>query len=211
MATLRRRIQTKLEPIANRVKKRTGIGNSWRLEPGVACVASDLVFPLRYDIAVRQRFFELYADHRDGYDEEEFLELVREHPYRVWIEHILVPRNHNEAVGDPVQIDAVVRDRVRKSVAIYESILANGFDTAQPIVPLSADQILNADSGRPVTGSLFAGDGCHRLACLMALGYEELPADYIKIKRYRRLRPIDNTARLVGHFDISDRWLTGLG
>ena len=100
-------------------------------------------------------------------------------------------------VGDEVALQAAYVDRIKHFVTLYDRIVDSGFDTRMPIVPKTARKILPTPEGKRVSGRFFMGDGCHRLACLMALGYETLPPDYMRVKCYRTLTPRDGTVDLA--------------
>ncbi len=57
-------------------------------------VIDDLVSPLRYDILVRQQYFEFLAQHHTLYDRDfpELVELSRQHPYFAWFTSVLAPQ-----------------------------------------------------------------------------------------------------------------------
>lgn len=204
-----RRIRTKLEPAANRAKVLAGIGNYWTMETGRPLDVRSLIFPLRFDVDVRRQFFALYR-HLRGQSVDRICAAASSHPYRMWVEHVLVPRNHPEAVGRPDDLDEIFRIRVRRSIAIHDSIEADGFDRSQPIIPYTGDVIRPSPTGRIAPFAMVPGDGCHRLACLAAMGIDPIPAEYTSIRRFRRLTPLDNTAVLAKHLSIEAEWLEGL-
>ena len=161
-----------------------------------------LVHPLRYDILVRKAFFDLCAAERElaETDFDRFLDLARGHDYHLWFRHVMVAR-FGAGRDAASQRDWFAR-RVRKSLDLLDSFRARGFDSGHPIVLHTGRRILASDSGRRSRETLFMGDGCHRLACLMSLGRDRLLRDQMRIKRFRVFSPLDNTALLAKHMEI---------
>lgn len=169
-----------------------------------------LVFPLRYDILIRKSFFDFYSDHRGLYQQNpsEFINALSTHPYHTWFQKVLMVRYHSDRVIDEIAIRELFAEKVRAGALLYDSIQQRGFDTQFPIIPFTGESILPATSGRAVTGKFFMGDGCHRLSCLMSMGYQELPRGFFRVRCFRSLSPFDNTALLTGHMDVD--WSTYL-
>jgi hypothetical protein len=82
--------------------------------------------------------------------------------------------------------------------------MQHGYDLRRRVVLRSARRIEASRTGKEVTSrSLFAGDGCHRLALLRATGVEVLaPGEYLVDKR-RTYSPVDNTLPLLGALRIT--------
>ncbi|MDO9171164.1 MAG: hypothetical protein Q7W29_04955 [bacterium] len=163
-----------------------------------------LVHPLRYDIVVRMRLFEAYAADRDRFrrDPAAFVERARGHDYRVWFERVMLVRRAEFVARHAGTTESIFAETVRGAAALYESIAETGFDPKQPVVLFTGRRILPADSGAVSAERYFPGDGCHRLACLMALGCTTLPRDRYRLKRFDRLQPLDNTRLLRDHLDL---------
>jgi len=155
---------------------------------------AELISPLRYDIVVRNDFLTFYlanqALYRTNFDR--FFELALQHPY-----YICFQKMFSRPPGDEVQLKAAFAHKIKDFIALYSNIAEFGFDKSKPIVPKTGVKILPTRQGKKVSGKWFMGDGSHRLACLMALGYKTLPPDYIHVKCFPELSPVDGTAPLL--------------
>jgi hypothetical protein len=175
-------------------------GNPYRIERGTEPVRiGDLVSPLRYDVMIRVRHFELHAERRELFasDFEAYERLVRGEPYFVWFKRARVPTWARWLLDDPAAFEEAWRDRLRASAALFESFAADGFDLAHPIELHAGRRVRETHTGKRITRALYAGDGNHRLALLLAAGKEALsPAEY-RVKRYRSLVPTDSTGLLL--------------
>ena len=200
---------SRIELALNRLKAGLRRSGSWRWLPqdeiGGPLSIRSLVYPLRYDILVRKGLYDLYAANRElcRRDPESFLDLAEQHPYHVWFTRVLLVRFPQAGADSPGGVRRLFARRVESALALRDSIAADGFDPARPIEPFTGRTILPADSGRVLHRKYFAGDGCHRLACLMSLGHEVLPQEFVRVRCYRRLVPIDNTALLEPHMTIT--------
>lgn len=217
-------IRKALRGVSNGVSRAVAVGNYWRwvapteLADGIA-IAS-LVAPLRYDVLVRRDFFALYERHRALYrsDAGVFLELVRGSTYYTWFMRSEAVRCKRELLGDAHALDAALVERVHRAARLYEVVATSGFSVAYPITLKTAEQLLppttdrqGPPTGKMVTGRYFLADGCHRLALLMALGYETLPAAYFRVKCFRRFSPFDSTSLLVRQLAVpSDEYFAFL-
>lgn len=203
----------------NGLKARLGVGDYWyylapeQIEAPISIRA--LVYPLRYDVLVRKSLYDLYVAHRELYrrDPGSFLDLAQKHDYYTWFTRVLLVRYAPDDALSAPRLRDLFAQRVASAVAVYDSIVADGFDPARPVEPYTGREILPADSGRVVQHKYYAGDGCHRLACLMSQGYNELPREFVRIKCFKRLVPFDNTALLARHLEIAwpEDWRSGEG
>lgn len=168
-----------------------------------------LIFPLRYDILVRKAFFDFYEENKDlaKTDFNEFMELARAHQYYDWYRKVLVVRYSPHLLNDENKLNLAYEGRVKQSIKLYDSIRANGFDINYPIIPYTGENVHQADTGRVVKSQYYMGDGCHRLACLMTLGYKTLPSEYVRVKCFRNLTPLDNTKILSSCLTIDPEWV----
>jgi len=197
----------------NFVRSKAQVGDYWfwiddrELEPEF--LIWPLIYPFRYDVLIRRSFFELYSANKDIYlhDCKAFIDLARAHPYFEWFSKVLVVRYLPQIIGDEKSIATEFENRVSTSVTLYESIMNRGFDANSPIILYTGKIILPADTGRQIEGRYFMGDGCHRLACLMAMGYESLPKKYVKVKCFNRLIPLDNTRLLAASVSVDKEWV----
>lgn len=194
----------------NQVRRVAGIGNYWfwaevpELANGIE-IAS-IVCPLRYDVLVRRDFISFYATHRDLYDSDPngFIALTKQTSYYTWYLESEAVRTNKHLRGKPTALDQDFHKRIGRVVALYESVQKDGFSSRFPITLKTAKRILppTTDRGGPPTGKqvrakYFLADGCHRLALLMMLGYQMLPASYFRVQCYREFSPFDSTGLLA--------------
>ena len=176
-------------------------GNPWRHRPGREPVdIGSLVSPLRYDVLVRAELFDLMEQR--GLDEIErdpqrLIEAAKRHPYRVWFREVACAIRMPWLLEDPPAFERAFRERVERSVQLLRSYQQRGFDPKTPLTLCSGRQILATRTGKRVSGPLFAGDGCHRLALLLRDGVTELAPDWYRVRIYRTLSPRDSTAALL--------------
>jgi hypothetical protein len=154
-----------------------------------------LVSPLRYDILIRQRYFEHFAAHRDEYerDFEAYARETRRHAYFVYFRDVTCPRWFPHVLNDDAALEATWRRRLQASAELYESFSRRGFDVRHPITLHAGRRLTATHTGKRVSHRLFAGDGNHRLALLLASGRTELEPDQFRVKHYLRLAPSDTT------------------
>src|SRR5688572_7146480 len=165
-----------------------------------------LISPLRYDILVRAEFFRFHGEHAALYDHSlpDYLAAAQSHSYFLWFTEVYVRRFHPELAGNPRALLDAFADRVRRSVELFRSFEARGFDSRHPIVLRSGRTILPTETGKVVSATVFAGNGCHRLALLLARGVRWLePGTYV-VKRTPTFRPLDNTALLLPVLRLSE-------
>jgi hypothetical protein len=58
-------------------------------------------------------------------------------------------------------------------------------------------------NGKLVNSSYFAGDGCHRMACLFVSGQTSLRPDQYEVKIQESFHPLDNTAVLIRQLPLA--------
>jgi hypothetical protein len=170
-------------------------------------VIDDLVSPLRYDILVRQQYFEFLAQHHTLYDRDfaELVERSRKHPYFVWFTNVLVPQYMPDLLdGHDGAIRTAFADKVASVVDLYRSFLANGYDWTQPVSLRTARVITATATGKRLRRRIYPGDGCHRLALLRLTGAKLLTAGAYELQTRRIFRPRDHTAALVGAIPVQD-------
>jgi hypothetical protein len=180
-------------------------GNPWRYRnPDEEVEIGPLVSPLRFDVLLRGEFFQLYAERRELYrsDFEGFARLAREHRYFVWFERVMCPAWQPHVLVDEDRLAAAWAKRLRASAALYDSFERGGFDERCPITLYEGRTVLPTPSGKRIARTVYAGDGNHRLALVMATGASVLPPSQYRIKRFRRLMPSDTTPRLVAARDV---------
>lgn len=181
-------------------------GNPWRYERVRAPVPiGPLVSPLRYDVLVRVDWFEHFAAHRDAYerDFDAFADDARAHGYFTWFRDLMCPRWYPELLGDQAAFDAAWRARLRASAALHDSFARGGFDPRHPIVLYAGVRVLPTPTGKRMPNALFAGDGNHRLALVLASGRTELRPEECRIRRFLTLQPADTTPFLRGALGVT--------
>ncbi len=158
-----------------------------------------LACPLRYDLLVRRDFYTCYCNHADLFasDFESFLQRPAVEDYYTFFRNARVQRYRPELYNAHDRLREMFGDLVRRSVALYRSISTEGFDASRPI-PLQTGRVVRHEHDVAVDARYYAGDGCHRIACLWTLGFERLPKEYYQVKVYRVCRPLDVTAQLIG-------------
>jgi len=165
-----------------------------------------LISPLRYDVLVRKRFFDLLQQERRTYehDFEGFMRIAAQCPYHTWFERVYCHRFDPGLLrNDDARWRAYCR-RVQASARLYFSFEKHGFLPDHKITLRSGRRILASDSGKPVSARVFAGDGCHRLALLLKQGALVLkPGQYV-VKVSNRYSPLDNTALLLNALGLSN-------
>ena len=175
-------------------------GNPWRHRPGDREVPiAPLVSPLRLDVTLRLEFFRFYAEQRELYraDFGAFAELARRHDYFVWFERIMCPSWQPHVLDDERTFAAAWADRLRATAGLYDSFERDGFDTRFPITLYEGRHVLPTATGKRLTRQMYAGDGNHRLALLMARDRPALLPGQYRIRRFRTLVPSDTTPRLL--------------
>ena len=155
-----------------------------------------MIVPLRYDILIRKNFLEFYTENKRLFIEnfDSFFEKAKLHQYYDFIKLIKIARNKPEILDN----ESLLMDRYKKYVLdfinLYESISKNGFNKKYPIgLKTTADKSMK----------YYIGDGCHRLTCLMSMGYDRLPSDFVKIKKIRNYSPRNNTKILFENNQIN--------
>lgn len=198
---------------ANFVRSKMDIGDYWfwaddeELEDEV--MIWPIIYPLRYDVLIRKSFFEFYNANRDRYlnDFKGFMSLARQHVYYDWFIKVLVVRYSPQFIGNENSLGKEYERRVVATATLYDSISNRGFDERSPIILYTGKTILPAESGRKTDAKYYMGDGCHRLACLMSMGYQSLPKNYVRVKCFKKLIPLDNTHMLLSSISVDQEWI----
>src|SRR3954453_12317958 len=89
----------------------------------------DLVSPLRYDVLVRERFFDFLSHHdaANQRDLAELTELSTKEPYFEWFRSVMVPNILPALAGHADQIREAFGGRVRSAVELYRSFQSSGY------------------------------------------------------------------------------------
>lgn len=196
----------------NFIRSKLDLGDYWywaddkELEPELAIWP--IIHPLRYDVLIRKSFMDFYEANRDLYSNDfiSFMSLAKQHVYYDWFTNVLVVRYLPQFIGKEKILAKRFEDRVIATAKLYDSISNRGFDNRSPIILYTGKSILPAESGRQTGAKYYMGDGCHRLACLMSMGYQSLPKKYVKVKCFKRLIPLDNTHMLQSSIPLDQEW-----
>lgn len=169
--------------------------------PGIEPVALDeLVSPLRYDIIVRADHFRFLDEHLDLLERnrEAYLRLAMDHPYFTWYTEVALARYRPRAHTDQQRELAAFRRRVVSAAELWRSFKAGGFDPRHPVSLRVALPNAATPTGKVVRRRFHAGDGCHRLAMLVAAGEPTLSPGWYQVRGDPLGALIDNTSTLIG-------------
>lgn len=200
LSTFGSKINRRLRRLRRRWTDRSVSG----LEIGKKIRIFDIVCPLRYDILVRADFIELLAENDKLLvsELEEILENRAAQSYAVWFREVCIKRFVPEIYHDKNLVRQRFAIRVEKTKRLWESISLNGFDWAHPITLRSGKSILEVN-GKKIGASVFAGDGCHRIACLLVMGKKYLEPKEYRVGLRSKFQPLDNTALLLDKLPIT--------
>lgn len=174
------------------------------IEIGVPVPIPHLVYPWRYDIVVRIEFFR-YLKRNRGVLEDVSGEAHSAQPvlnYRTWFKEVAVARFRPGLYGEEDRFDQAFRKRIFDSVGIWDSIASRGFDSSRPIRLHSGIHVRMPDGTVP-RWRYFAGDGCHRLACLYLQGARVIQPSHYELALFDDLQPLDNTTILKNCLPLS--------
>jgi hypothetical protein len=164
-----------------------------------------LISPLRYDVVVRKRFFDLLEDERSLYERHpaRFVSIAAQPGYHAWFEKVYCLRFEPALLRNDAARRAAFRKRVQASARLYFSFEKQGFMTNRKVILRTGCEILPTTSGKLVSSNIFAGDGCHRLALLLKRGMKTLePGQYV-VKVSPQYSPLDNTGLLINALPLT--------
>jgi hypothetical protein len=167
----------------------------------------DLISPLRYDILVREQFFNFLAQH-DASNQRNLVELTElstKEPYFEWFRSVMVPNILPAIAGHADQIREAFGERVRSAVELHRSFHLSGYDRRRPIILRTGRVLEPSVTGKRLARSIHAGDGCHRLALLRSTGVTVLEPEMYRLDTARRLVPRDNTLPLLEALELDPR------
>ena len=156
----------------------------------------ELISPLRLDILVRVEFFRLVDAHPD-LSAAEMPDAARGTDYDVWFREVAMTRYQPEVADDDLRYSAAFAERVRSATQLWRTFRANGYDDRYPIVLRRPGPKTQFPEGKPVHRERYMGDGCHRLAMMVAGGADVVPPTRYRIEPMPLPRVIDNTAVLL--------------
>lgn len=145
-----------------------------------ALPVAELIYPLHYCLLVRRRFLEYYDSHRELYrrDPEQFLRAIRSSDFAFHVWRLRYRKPAWWPYLHSREADRRLAYRVRRFVSLLEEIRSSGFDQGQAIQIRCPDGPIRTREGKEFTRPFLLGDGGHRLAVLLHLGYQELPARF---------------------------------
>lgn len=178
-----------------------------RIIPGVEIGRSidieRLIWPLRYDICVRIELIRLLRDEWTLYvsDLATFLDRPQSRAYYTWFRDVACARHLPWICNDEKLLNAAFVKRVHDTARLWVSIRQHGYDAKTP-VRVRSGRSIRPVSGKTITSRYFAGDGCHRLACLYLAGRTRLEPTEYEVQVDDVFEPLDNTAILIPRLPI---------
>ena len=165
-----------------------------------------LISPLRYDVIVRERYFEFLAQNLDLYhaDFGEYMVRAQRHEYFSWFRIIAYLHRFGSPPSEEWHVLRAFADRVRRTTDLYLAFRHDGFDARFPISVRQTTDEAETPSGKVLAPRFYPVDGCHRLALLHMSGRTTLPFDFYRIAPARRSPP-DNTHTLLSTMRVTPR------
>jgi hypothetical protein len=187
-----------------RGKKKSGERLVSGTEIGERIKVYDLICPLRYDIQIRGEFIRFLAE--NSYLSEDDVDVILEAPaaqrYQTWYRDIAYRRRNPAHSHDENHFREHFRKRVRNVQELWKSMSTKGFDYSHPI-RLKSGEVIREVNGKSFETRFYAGDGCHRIACLLIMGKEVLEPKEYEVIISQEFSPLDNTAVLLDKLSIS--------
>jgi hypothetical protein len=156
----------------------------------------ELISPLRLDVLVRVEMFRTIEEHA-GATDAELLDLVRGGDYETWFRSVAMKRYEPGVAADDRRFDTEFAARVSRTIALWRSFRAHGFDQRHPITLRRPGPRTRLPDGKPVQRERYLGDGCHRLAMMVASGSRVVPAGRYRIEPVAVPEVLDNTSLLL--------------
>jgi hypothetical protein len=162
-----------------------------------------LVCPLRYDLCVRIDFIRLLSEAWSLYETNlaEFLDRPESKAYYVWFKDVACARFRPQLSRDTRRLAPVFVERVHETARLWRSIQTDGYNPATPI-RLRAGHPVCPVNGKVINTAYFAGDGCHRMACLFVAGQTQLLPEQYEVLIQPNFLPLDNTTLLIRHLPL---------
>jgi hypothetical protein len=156
----------------------------------------ELISPLRIDVLIRVEMFRTIDQHPAATDDELFA-LARGSDYETWFRSVAMKRYEPGIAGDDRRFDEEFAARVSRTIALWRSFSANGFDERHPITLRRPGPRTRLPIGKPVERKRYLGDGCHRLAMMVAVGSAVVPAGRYRVEPVPVPEVLDNTSLLL--------------
>lgn len=157
-----------------------------------------LICPLRYDLCVRIDFIRLLRDELTLYSEDPdgFLARPQSQAYYIWFKEVRCARYHPHIYRDEKLVKSAFAKRVQDTARLWRSIDQIGYDASAPI-RIGSGQSIQTVNGKTINSTYFAGDGCHRMACLYLTGRTRLEPEHYEVRVLRHFVPLDITSVLA--------------
>jgi hypothetical protein len=162
-----------------------------------------LICPLRYDLCVRIDFIGLLRDEWTFYTEDlaGFLDRPQSKAYRVWFKEVRCRLYSPRIYRDEELVQSAYIQRVHETASLWRSIDSRGYDMSVPI-RLGSGQSVRSVNGKTISSAYFAGDGCHRMACLYVTGRTRLEPEHYELRVERHFEPLDITSMLIDRLPL---------
>jgi hypothetical protein len=157
---------------------------------------AELISPLRLDIMVRVDFFRLIEAHPD-LDPAAMPEVARGTAYDIWFRQVAMARYQPDVADDDQRYASAFDKRVRSATQLWRDFRIDGYDDRHPIVLRQPGPKTQLPEGNWVHRQRYMGDGCHRLAMIVATGADAVPPARYRLEPVALPRVLDNTAVLL--------------
>ena len=166
----------------------------------------DLICPLRYDILVRQGYFDFLERNKNLFENnfDEFVKQAKLTPYYIWFRDVACATYNPSILKNEKALVDSFSNQLNRASRLFIGFDRHGFDPRSPITLETGDVVLPTTTGKHVVRKVYAGDGCHRLALLWRSGYSEIPPEFYRVKIRKRHTPRDNTYILLDKLAITD-------
>jgi hypothetical protein len=164
---------------------------------------NELISPLRYDILVRVEFVRLLAE----YDNTGLTELTRRATgtnYETWFRRVAMARYQPAIAADDDRFADAFAHRIKTALSLWQSFQDEGFGRRHPLTLRHAGPKTRLPAGKPVRRSLYIGDGCHRLAMMVAAGMTTVPAGSYRVEPVPLTTVLDNTSVLLPLLSLTE-------
>jgi hypothetical protein len=157
---------------------------------------AELISPLRLDILVRVELFRL-IDTLPDVAPTALPDVARGTHYETWFRRVAMARYQPEVADDDRRFAAAFDERVTSATELWRSFRAHGYDERYPIVLRQPGPKTQLPEGKPVRRPRYMGDGCHRLAMMVAAGTDAVPPGRYRVDPMPVPQVLDNTSVLL--------------
>jgi len=113
-------------------------------------------------------------------------------------------RYQPDVAADDERFAAAFAQRVSSATELWRSFRADGYDERYPIVLRQPGPKTELPPGKPVDRPRYMGDGCHRLAMMVAAGADAVPPACYRLEPMALPRVLDNTSMLLPFLRLSE-------